>query len=151
MAVLREALTSEPGLYALALWLEAETEITIGALGSHVFPKGHYVYVGSAWGPGGLAARVGRHLRVTHKRARWHIDYARAYAEPTHVWLAPHARGECAWAHRMLAWADAHIVVPRFGASDCTCPTHLAHFTPTLPPDLTFPNAMRLEVEPVCE
>ncbi|MCK4643570.1 DUF123 domain-containing protein [bacterium] len=36
-------------------------------------PAGHYLYAGSANGPGGLYARLSRHLRK-HKTAHWHID-----------------------------------------------------------------------------
>jgi len=38
---------------------------------------GWYVYVGSALGPGGLAAKVGRHLGG-RKMCRWHTAYLRA-------------------------------------------------------------------------
>ncbi len=34
---------------------------------------GHYLYAGSAMGPGGLHARLSRHLRK-NKTAHWHID-----------------------------------------------------------------------------
>jgi Uri superfamily endonuclease len=34
---------------------------------------GRYIYAGSAYGPGGLKARVSRHMRRA-KRSQWHID-----------------------------------------------------------------------------
>ncbi|MBO3799901.1 MAG: DUF123 domain-containing protein [Candidatus Brockarchaeota archaeon] len=37
-------------------------------------PRGCYVYVGSAKGPGGFEKRVSRHLKKI-KKARWHVDY----------------------------------------------------------------------------
>ena len=52
-------------------------EIVVGRLGVIQAERGYYVYVGSALGSGGLAARVGRHCR-REKRLRWHVDYLRA-------------------------------------------------------------------------
>ncbi len=48
--------------------------LRIGALGTFEIPEGMLAYVGSAYGPGGLIARISRHLRKG-KRLRWHIDY----------------------------------------------------------------------------
>ncbi len=55
----------------------------------------------------------------------WHIDYLRAHADPIGVCLsyAPE-RLEHAWAHT-LAGIRSMSVVPRFGSSDCACPSHL--------------------------
>ncbi|MDH3602864.1 MAG: DUF123 domain-containing protein, partial [Candidatus Tectomicrobia bacterium] len=33
---------------------------------------------------------------------------------------------ECQLAQRLLAWGQ--IVIPRFGASDCSCPAHLLYY-----------------------
>ena len=53
------------GTYALLLVLHQSVQLRIGALGEYYFSAGWYVYVGSALlGPGGLAARVGRHIGV---------------------------------------------------------------------------------------
>lgn len=122
-------LTRAPGLYLLGLVLAQTTHLTIGTLGTWELPAGLYVYVGSAWGPGGLAARVGRHLRGT-VFPHWHIDALRAGTTPLVVWLAPGAQDECARARRLLALPAARIVIPRFGASDCRCPTHLVTLGP---------------------
>jgi len=63
-----------PGTYALILHLSKKLErIEIGKLGRFAFDAGFYVYVGSAFGPGGLKARLQRHLR-TDKPLHWHID-----------------------------------------------------------------------------
>ncbi|HIQ09546.1 MAG TPA: DUF123 domain-containing protein, partial [Anaerolineaceae bacterium] len=56
-------LPSTPGAYALALRLERPVGLRVGALGVWDFPEGVYVYLGSARGPGGIRARLGRHLR----------------------------------------------------------------------------------------
>ena len=50
------------GTYALLLRLDAAVQLAVGRLGDFTFPEGDYVYVGSARGPGGLRARVRRHI-----------------------------------------------------------------------------------------
>jgi Uri superfamily endonuclease len=117
-------LPEKPGTYGLGLTLTAPTRIVVGALGTWTFPAGRYLYVGSAWGPGGLKARLGRHLRGGVTR-RWHIDYLRYHARPTTLWLAPGAHVECAWAQALTDLPGARIIAPRFGASDCRCAAHL--------------------------
>lgn len=95
---------------------------------------GLYVYCGSARGPGGLRARIRRHLATT-KRSRWHVDSLTLVA--AEVWALPlPGATECALVAALLAdsskrrrGADAlsvRIPVPGFGASDCrACPAHL--------------------------
>ena len=51
------------GAYALVLRLAHETRLDIATLGRPLLPAGLYLYAGSAWGPGGIRARVRRHLR----------------------------------------------------------------------------------------
>lgn len=129
-----------PGLYALGLLLPHATEIRVGALGTWPFPAGGYVYVGSARGSGGLAARVRRHLRGGKVR-HWHIDYLRAVSRPIALWMAPGARDECSWARHLLAQPGAEVIVPGFGASDCACPAHLAHLGEPELRRIAFPGA----------
>jgi len=119
---------------------------TIGALGEQILPPGLYCYVGSAWGPGGLRARVRRHLRGGTMQ-RWHIDYVRAWATPVAVWLAPNVRCECAWATYLLETQGARVVVPRCGASDCHCPAHLLYCSEQLPEAIILPGVVsRIEI-----
>lgn len=127
--------TDRPGTYALILYLpHSVADICVGRLGRFYFPAGWYAYVGSARGPGGLAARLARHLRQV-KPLHWHIDYLRAHASPVEIWYVTGTqRRECVWARSLLGLSDASVPVPRFGASDCRCFTHLIHFA--LPPDL---------------
>ena len=70
-------LPPRPGTYVLVLRVSKRLEILVGKLGKLVVQPGFYLYTGSAMGPGGLAARVGRHCRH-EKRLRWHVDYLRA-------------------------------------------------------------------------
>jgi Uri superfamily endonuclease len=123
------------GTYVLLLNLSRSKTIQVGRLGRFRFPAGWYAYVGSAHGPGGLAARLRRHLRAS-KPLHWHVDYLRAYARPIETWYtAGNCACECTWAQGLAALPGAHIPAPRFGASDCRCAAHLVHFA--APPDLT--------------
>ncbi len=121
-------LTPAPGTYALELHLSQPATLQVGALGLWQFPVGFYIYVGSAWGPGGLAARVGRHLRGAGKQ-HWHIDILRPYASPTAIWATRQTHCECAWAALLLQSPGARVIVPRFGASDCKCVAHLIYWS----------------------
>lgn len=117
------------GTYVLLLHQEASQRIAVGALGAVEFPAGWYMYVGSAHGPGGLAARLARHRRRRKERLHWHIDYTRAHMELVEVWTSScDARQECEWAAAASALAGASVIAPRFGASDCKCVSHLFHF-----------------------
>ncbi|MDW8099096.1 MAG: GIY-YIG nuclease family protein [Anaerolineae bacterium] len=128
---MHEFIPSTPGTYALLIQISAPIEITPGRLGSFSLVSGWYVYVGSARGPGGLAARLRRHLRPPEfKRAHWHIDHLLAQAPISRaIWVMGEERRECEWARQLLASPGAELPIPRFGASDCDCPSHLIRFT----------------------
>jgi Uri superfamily endonuclease len=120
-------LRREKGTYILVLHLAQEKEIAIGRLGCFLFPAGFYLYVGSALGPGGLAARLARHRRLD-KKMRWHIDYLRACTAWVGAYYATgQERRECSWARALWSLPGASLPAPRFGASDCRCPAHLVH------------------------
>jgi Uri superfamily endonuclease len=115
------------GTYVLLLHLSRSASIRVGRLGIVTFRRGYYAYVGSAFGPGGLAARVERHVR-TGVRTHWHIDYLREIAQPVGVWFsAEGVRREHEWAKVLLCAPSANNAVPRFGASDCRCASHLLY------------------------
>jgi Uri superfamily endonuclease len=138
-------LTDRPGTYALVLDLpHALMDVRIGCLGEFHFPAGWYVYVGSARGPGGLAARLARHLRLD-KSPHWHIDYFRVHARPVEIWYAiGMQRRECAWTQVIAGLSRASVPVPRFGASDCRCPAHLIHFA--MPPDFALGECVSRQI-----
>ncbi|MED5219495.1 MAG: DUF123 domain-containing protein [Candidatus Neomarinimicrobiota bacterium] len=50
-----------PGTYALILFNSSAATLHIGALGTVDFSRGYYVYIGSAFGPGGLKGRLRHH------------------------------------------------------------------------------------------
>jgi len=120
-------LPSGPGTYALIMELAKFAEITVGKLGTFQFEPGFYIYVGSAFGPGGLKARVGRHLKAD-KKLKWHIDYLREYMEIIDVKFANTARNEeCNWVAN-LAEKGGQFPVKGLGSSDCKCFSHLIYF-----------------------
>ena len=120
-------LPARPGTYVLLLRNPRSVRVRAGSLGLCDFPRGWYLYTGSAFGPGGLAARIGRHLRPD-KSCRWHIDYLTAALPVRRVWLTTSPlRAECAWAD-LLARLGGVPAVKGFGASDCTCAAHLFRF-----------------------
>lgn len=124
-------LPAVPGAYLLILPLARP--LALGGRLSGTLAPGRYLYFGSANGPGGLRARVARHLR-RDKRPRWHVDQVTAAARPA-VALAWPGGGECVWRARVEA-AGAGVPVPGFGASDCRhCPAHLLRLDDAGPDD----------------
>lgn len=107
-------------LYAIFLTLPEEQDITIGALGTFHFPKGNYVYIGSA--KKNIVKRTERHYEK-HKKLRWHLDYFRPYCEITKIQSYEEKQGECALAADFAQ--NGSIPVKKFGSSDCKCPGHL--------------------------
>ena len=123
-------MTDAPGTYALLLRAADEQSIEVGALGDMAVRPGTYVYVGSAFGPGGLRARVGRHARGDGA-LHWHVDYLRAVTTLGAVWYTHDPeRRECTWAETLRSLSGATVPVNGFGASDCVCPAHLVRMDP---------------------
>ncbi len=119
-----------PGAYALILRLARETRLDIRTLSRPELPAGLYLYAGSAWGPGGIRARVARHLRKDKTKV-WHIDRLTEVATAEEVIAFPGGR-ECMIADFAVAHG-ARAPIHRFGASDCrTCEAHLLAVEPDL-------------------
>lgn len=113
------------GSYVLVLRLLERVQIDIGRLGSYSLMPGYYAYVGSAFGPGGLSARLHHHLRPV-RRAHWHIDHLRKVAQVEQVWYAEQeTHREHAWAALLEAMPGFSCAILGFGSSDCRCRSHL--------------------------
>ena len=124
------------GTYILVIRLQKRKRISIGRLGMFSFRKGYYLYVGSAFGPGGLNARISRHLRQNKKR-HWHIDYLTLENTIIDVWFKNHRiRHECEWAKSLEEIPALKRPVSGFGSSDCTCRSHL--FFSAEKPSMTY-------------
>jgi Uri superfamily endonuclease len=126
------------GIYCLVL-SGGGCPIRIGAIGELFFPQGYHVYTGSALGPGGLQARVGRHIRTAKSpgsKTHWHIDHLLHH--PSFRLVAVYCaeteeRLEC-----RLARGIGGAGMIGFGCSDCGCASHLFFF-----PDYPGPEISR--------
>ena len=115
---------SSPGTYAVVWHCVSSATVTVGRWGRLDLVPGYYTYVGSAFGPGGVRARVNRHFRRL-KPTRWHIDYLRDYLRPVGVWYTHDPRRlEHCWAGAFSVMS-ALTSIPGFGCSDCNCNSHL--------------------------
>ena len=118
-----------PGTYAFVMACASHQRVEIGKLGGLRARPGFYVYVGSAFGPGGLRARIAHHLKIS-ARPRWHIDYLRPLMDPTEIWFTYDSRRrEHQWAGVLASISGAAIPLKGFGASDCRCESHLYFFS----------------------
>ncbi|MEF8806603.1 GIY-YIG nuclease family protein [Natronomonas sp.] len=114
------------GTYTLLVEVPEATTITVGALGDQQFPAGWFAYTGSAFGTGGFG-RVDRHYELAageRDTRHWHIDYLLGHPDSRIRGdvRTPDDDVECA-----VASALPDGPVDGFGASDCTCGSHLAY------------------------
>jgi Uri superfamily endonuclease len=113
-----------PGAYALI--------ITLGHASGELVP-GRYLYAGSAWGPGGIAARVRRHARAG-KSIHWHVDRLTTAGRVGGVIAVPGGR-ECAIVAAVAPLPGVSVPAPGFGSSDCrACAAHLLRLPDDLAP-----------------
>ena len=125
----RRALSKEPGTYALILRCSGQRSINIGSLGKLKLRKGYYIYVGSAFGPGGILSRIKHHCRIS-KSCHWHIDYLRPSTEIVGVWYSidPEKR-EHQWTNILMEVERVELPFKGFGSSGCECYSHLLFFS----------------------
>ena len=110
------------GIYVLVISINKDIEVKVGALGSKIFDRGLYVYVGSA--QSSLETRVKRHFRKVKKKF-WHIDYLLSDSAVSIVEVFYKMAGkeeECLIAKD---FCEKAIPIRGFGSSDCKCTTHL--------------------------
>lgn len=122
---LAEKENQDSGCYLILLEMEAEKTLSIGSLGEVTFPKGWYVYCGSA--KKNLASRVERHLRI-RKGMHWHMDYLRQGAGKV---IGIPIRTQDSIEHQLAAGLEkmADWKMMQFGCSDCQCESHLFGFS----------------------
>ncbi len=112
-----------PGAYVLLIRTAGTVAVPIRGRTAGL-PPGGYLYCGSAKGPGGIRARVGRHLKA-RKALRWHVDRLTVAGDIRGVIVAP-GGDECDLFARLRALPGCRVPVPGFGSSDCRrCPAHL--------------------------
>lgn len=115
--------SSASGAYLLLIRLDVPIEFTLRGRPVRL-AAGIYAYAGSANGPGGIKARVTRHMRK-EKKLHWHVDRLTIAAQEITALAFPGGT-ECALVARMLASGVTEIPVSGFGSSDCrSCKAHL--------------------------
>jgi Uri superfamily endonuclease len=125
--------SQESGAYILHITLEAPVHLAGMAHFTGFLPPGSYAYAGSARGPGGLAARLGRHLK-RDKTIRWHVDRLTVQAARLVPLIVP-GGDECRLMAALLCLPGVCVPLPGFGSSDCrSCPAHLARLPASLTP-----------------
>jgi Uri superfamily endonuclease len=118
------AITTEPGAYLIQIEITDAIFLSIASLPKAELSAGHYVYAGSARGPGGLRARIARHLR-RGKRRHWHIDHLTEEARSLFAFPVP-GGSECKLVQSLVESGHYHQPLPGFGSSDCRhCVSHL--------------------------
>jgi len=117
------------GAYVLALRLDIPARAQLPRRAPADLGPGWYLYLGSARGPGGLGARIGRHFR-REKPKRWHVDWLSTMAGELAA-LAVEGGSECDLTAKLLASGRFSVAAPGFGSSDCrTCDSHLLAVAP---------------------
>ena len=141
-------MNTEPGTYVLILRSDSKQQVQVGRQGKIRLKHGFYLYVGSAFGPGGVQARVSRHCRH-NKKHHWHIDYIREFMQPVSVWYNQGSiHQEHTWAG-ILADLPGNSSIAGIGCSDCQCDSHL--FYSLSNPDFSeFSNAAGCSVSCWC-
>ena len=114
-----------PGTYLLVLAASQGRSVQVGRLGIIDLQAGYYLYIGSAFGSGGIRSRVKHHARIA-ARPHWHLDYIRPCLSLESIWYSHDPIGhECEWAAVLAGKSTITEPLPGFGASDCDCATHL--------------------------
>ncbi len=128
-----DRLSKLTGSYVIAIELDEEFVGFVGKLGKIFLKPGHYLYFGNARGPGGIGARIKRHLSA-NKKIHWHIDRITLAGRVVEFLIAPDA-SECSLRKKAMALSKLTVAGRGFGSSDCRlCPAHF----------LTVPNNSRL-------
>lgn len=126
-----DGIPAVPGAYVLLIRLGQPLSLALPGRAPVTLGAGRYLYCGSARGPGGLKARLARHLSPDKTR-RWHVDRLTCGGNAVGAWIFPagsvSGRPDRDWTECALVAALAGLPVPApgFGSSDCpTCRSHL--------------------------
>jgi Uri superfamily endonuclease len=106
------------GTYVLIASVAQMKRLQIGRLGTFDIVPGFYSYVGSAFGAGGLRARIGHQLESI-ANPHWHIDHLLGVADPVEIWYtSANQKFEHHWADLLEKAPQFRVPIPRFGSSD---------------------------------
>ncbi len=118
-------LVAVAGAYALILDVADTLSLNRPRHACHALSAGWYIYAGSAHGPGGIRARLARHM-LQDKPVHWHVDQVTT-RKGIRIWAAslPN-RTECGLVSDLSASGRFVATHPGFGSSDCKqCAAHL--------------------------
>ncbi|MCJ9428879.1 DUF123 domain-containing protein [Kordiimonas marina] len=120
------------GAYVLVFRLASGIDVSLkGKAPAHLAP-GWYLYAGSAYGGGGMQARLRRHF-LRDKKIHWHIDRLATEAADIMAFAEPDG-SECGLVDRLMKTGQYIHIMPGFGSSDCqTCESHLLMARGTVP------------------
>ena len=106
------------GTYLLYLKINKSIDVVIRRR-ELIIEEGFYIYVGSAFGAGGLASRIHRHLR-RRKKNHWHIDKITIPQYSTMYGIAVFLEEEieCQIAQKLTDFENISPI-EGFGNSDC--------------------------------
>lgn len=88
-----DEMPAAPGAYLLVIDLHRSLPLDVPWAAPARLAPGRYVYCGSAYGPGGIRARIARH-RKRDKTVRWHVDRLTAAGRIVAIHATPGGR-EC--------------------------------------------------------
>lgn len=143
ISVSLSACPAGPGAYVVAIAIAAPLTVRLGGGLSALLRPGRYLYCGSAYGPGGLQARLARHFRKD-KSIRWHVDQLTTAGEVKGAWAVA-LGNECELVERL---GFLPVPIDGFGATDCThCRSHLLRW-PSRVPARTIRGALAAGGEP---
>ena len=110
--------------YQIYINVKNDLKIIVGKLGQFDFPKGDYVYTGSA--KRNIDKRIERHLS-SEKKLHWHIDFLLSDNNVEIVEVKKSCQEECS----LNKGIDGKIIVLGFGSSDCKsgCGSHLKYIS----------------------
>ncbi len=122
------------GTYLLFIKIIDPIEITIKGKSS-LLNRGYHIYIGSAFGAGGLSSRLHRHLR-RKKKKHWHIDQLTMSlkCEILGVGVFIEQNIECSISKKISKLLSAQAIIG-FGCSDCKnqCKSHLFNLKDDFP------------------
>jgi Uri superfamily endonuclease len=110
--------------YQLHINITNNTQIEIGKLGKFTFPRGCYIYTGSA--KKNIDKRIKRHQsNSSDKKLHWHVDYLLNDKNAKITEAQKFDEKECTLNQK----ASGEIIVAGFGSSDCKsrCRSHLKY------------------------
>jgi len=115
----------DSGVYQLLVYLDRNSQIEIGKLGTINFHKGFYIYTGSA--KKNMFHRLRRHFSQD-KKLRWHIDYLLQSGEIVAFYMEKYRTDlECKLNRDSIKRYINSVLIPKFGSSDCKCKSHLIY------------------------